>query len=703
MYAVQTIQTIEGVDHDINRASESALFLYDLGFNVIALQYQNKYPYHKWKADRHSRLLRDDLSHVFEGLCNVGVIVGENIGILDVESRELGLDYLRRMYLKRIPILGWHTGRGLHIAFRVEGAKSVKTIPLQSAELTSKQFLIDAELRGWGKIAVSVGSVHASGAVYTLLTPDNTGLPETAFAFDTIPTIQADSLDFVRTNNGKPFIVPTGRFSARFSAYEYYLSNGANIPEGKRNNALYDASRDAKYRGLNEGETLERLTPLAVQSGLESAEAVATIKSGYKSQTAKTNRRDVETYRAQANSIDWTVFGRAKDSAYKIYQALIQRYELTPPDIAKYEGIRATPREISVMTGISAKTVFNVMRLLADKGLIKTTVDAYNGYTVFRFTNSPKGNTIQQVSTPTGLMLPFGEFIEGLTIAERKLLATLSASDTPMNARRIATASGLSYSSTSRLLGRFVELNLISETIEGKRKVYTLEALQGDTIRDAIQPRIVATYERQNRLKTGYTVHRAIHRAKAQIKARLARDTAYRELKGIANTPEARQKAIQDYEGLAVHRRDVDATAPNGLTTGETIASALVGTDTTKQPSSPLGLCESQSVPNGLTNTVATLPTKTTASAPVPSAVWTSPQIDATYHSELDATRQKAMRLLDAFGKGANTPESKATYKQLQSGYARSRQTGYGLNTFIRSIYDKAYYSRINIQAVNRA
>ncbi|NWF67575.1 MAG: bifunctional DNA primase/polymerase [Chloroflexi bacterium] len=258
----------------ITSVQQLALFFYDLGLNVFPQPFGRKHGL-PWQTLQYTRLHRSDpeagLTAVSSGLTNLALMCGStsrNLFVIDCETTAALTTHLQALRQRHIPLWVVQTARGGHIYLLCADG--------EVANIDSS-ILPDTEIRGSRGYVLTVGSVHPNGTVYRWLAREG----------NEPPTVSLKSIDWLQTHAGSPINLrltkqPRQRaFAANplSRRTQDYLENGHSIPQGSRNNRLFSAACDLLGNGWSPQQVENRLTPLALQSGLEARAIAATLRS----------------------------------------------------------------------------------------------------------------------------------------------------------------------------------------------------------------------------------------------------------------------------------------------------------------------------------------------------------------------------------------------------------------------------------------
>lgn len=437
----------------------------ELEMTVLPINHGMKRPKFKWNKFKwtklHSLLNSDNgytsLSKLYElGEGGLAVVCGrpsENLFVIDSDSKEV-LESMRTMLaLRGINAPCVFTARGGHLYLRSR----------EGAVKTTKGDGFDVQ--GDGALVVLPPTRHKTGIIYRWekdTTPRN------------IPTVSIDDIDFL-TKNGLPLRLTTSKASKRrlHDDTRAYLQSGHMLPEGQRNDGLFNASRDYVYVGRSEAEALHDLLPIATASGLTDEEAVATILSPYKNtRTQKPSTSIDAKLRAFLASIKWT--GRTGNTDSRVLEALIERRKLDAYNRADGE-FRASQREIVLRTGgISRKTVGRSLKRLIERGFIQVTGMAKESRaTLYRFSEMVlacggvfllQNDTIKTAGAVRSTYWGTYANIYKTIIGNTGLAILESLQNTVHSVTEIAQRIGKNYSTARYNLKKLITLGLVTES-----------------------------------------------------------------------------------------------------------------------------------------------------------------------------------------------------------------------------------------------
>jgi DNA-binding transcriptional ArsR family regulator len=442
-----------------------------LEMSVIPIPHETKHPNFKWKKLKWPKLWvlmdtakgRAELAELFRlGGGGLAVICGrpsENLFVIDCDTREK-LAAVRFQLWKRgiiAPVV--MSSRGGHVYLRSrEGA--VKTIAAGTVP--------DIEIQGDGALVVLPPTRHKSGITYQWdgATPRH------------IPTISIDEIDFLVDADGKSVQLQAANSERRLhDDTRRYLQHGQKTAEGKRNQSLFNASRDYKFVGKDLSHAMIDLLPIAVESGLCESEASATITSAFNGNRAsnpKAGNSITDCLKAFADGAKWE--GRRGKTDKLILEALIERRKVD--SFHRQDGVfRASYRELMVLARFNdwRTPQRSINRLIAYGYIEDAGRDEVSGARLYRF---PK--RVIQAGAFFLVQNPYtkqqgalrssycGDFAQ---LHERQALGTTGAAilkairivQTPQSPTAIASKMGIHRTTASRHLKRLEELNLVIE------------------------------------------------------------------------------------------------------------------------------------------------------------------------------------------------------------------------------------------------
>lgn len=443
-----------------------------LEMSVIPIPHEQKHPNFRWKKLKWSKLwvLMDNdkgqrnLAELFRlGGGGLAVICGrpsENLFVIDCDTRETLAAIRYALWLRGIIAPVVLSSRGGHIYLRSrEGAvKSIAagTIP-------------DLEVQGDGALVVLPPTRHKSGIIYQW----DGGMPRN------IPTVSIEDIDFLLDDKGQTVRLQTATSERRLhDDTRRYLDRGQATPEGKRNQALWDAARDYEWVGKDLSHAMLDLLPIATACGLYESEASATIASAFRGQrpeSKSTKQSNSITARLEAYRDGETWQGRTGKTDKAVFAALIERRRVD--SYHRNDGsFRASYREIMTIARLNSwKTVHRAIERLRDYGCIETVGrDKDTSANLFRFTDVvisagsffyvQKGHTKQQGS-PLGYCGHFAQLGESTALGQTGLaiLQAIRIVRTPQSPTAVAASLGIHRTTASRHMKRLAALGLLTE------------------------------------------------------------------------------------------------------------------------------------------------------------------------------------------------------------------------------------------------
>jgi DNA-binding transcriptional ArsR family regulator len=443
-----------------------------LELTVIPIPHEWKRPNFRWKKMKWTKLWvlldsakgRADLADLFRlGAGGLAVICGrpsENLFVIDCDTRETLAAVRYELWKRGIIAPVVISSRGGHIYLRSrEGA--VKSI--------AAGVIPNLEVQGDGALVVLPPTRHKSGIVYQW----EGGMPRN------IPTVSIEEIDFLSDENGLSVELQTATSERRLHDHtRRYLDKGHATPEGKRNQALWDAARDYEWVGKDLSHAMLDLLPIALESGLYESEASATIASAFRGQRPEiksTKSSNSITARLEAYRDGETWQGRTGKTDKAVFSALIERRRVD--SYHRSDGsFRASYREIMSIARLNSwKTVRRAIERLEEAGCIETVgQDKDTSANLYRFTDVvisagsffyvQKGHTKQQGS-PLGYCGHFAQLGESQALGKTGLaiLNAIRIVQTPETATAIASKMSIHRTTASRHLKRLTELGLVIE------------------------------------------------------------------------------------------------------------------------------------------------------------------------------------------------------------------------------------------------
>jgi hypothetical protein len=440
-----------------------------LEMTTIPIPHEWKRPNFKWKRLKWSKLwmLMDsdkgqaNLAELFRlGEGGLAVICGrpsENLFVIDCDTRET-LAAMRYELWKRgiiAPVV--LSSRGGHIYLRSrEGA--VKSIAAGTVP--------SLEVQGDGALVVLPPTRHKSGIVYQW----DGQMPRH------IPTVSIEEIDFLVDTKGQMVQLQTATSERRLhDDTRRYLLHGRQMPEGQRNQALFDASRDYAYVGKDFSHATIDLLPIAIASGLCESEASATIASafaGKRPEAEKTSTGMTARLEAFMDGAKWE--GRTGKTDKAIFAALIERRRMD--SYQRTEGnFRASYRELMTIARINGwRTVRRAIERLKLYGYIEAVgQDKETSASLYRFTEMviaagaffqvQNVHTKQQGALRSSYCGHFAQLSESQALGKTGLaiLQAIRIVPTPQRPDTIAASFGIHRTTASRHLKRLHSLGLL--------------------------------------------------------------------------------------------------------------------------------------------------------------------------------------------------------------------------------------------------
>jgi len=355
---------------------EEARKLYDAGLNVFPQPAGKKAGY-PWKKLQFVRLHRTHykfgLHALFVGQCNVAVMCGRtsnDLFVIDCESRAQFEYNIEQMQLRGLPLWAVETTRGGHI-YLLSTKGEVESV--------SPGKIPDTEVRGKGYV-IAPPSIHPSGLIYQWKHRDG----------DTPPAIDPTKVNWLKDYDGhtvrlkskqnKKRATATKQYNPLSQKTQDYLQNGASLPEGTRNNRLFEAACDMHGNGYTQQDVYAALVPIAKSSGLNAAEITHAIDSAFskprtpskkpkpsssQSTTQRAQSRNWEAALVYTQNREWT--GRTGNTDRAVMLALAERARIGSNENGTF---RASVREIAVTARISKETAHKALKRLKTQKVI---------------------------------------------------------------------------------------------------------------------------------------------------------------------------------------------------------------------------------------------------------------------------------------------------------------------------------------------
>jgi hypothetical protein len=356
---------------DLTPTQRAAFDLYSMGLNVFPQFYGQKQGV-PWKALQSTRVEFNSLFHLFAGQVNLAVMVGKtsrNLFVLDCETEETFAFSINQMQKRHIPIWAVQTARGGHLwLFSADG--EVHNIRAGT--------IAGVEVRGSNCYVLCPPSLHPSGVFYHWSLGESAAPPAVSLAQINWFTDTAGYPITLKANRRRTSTPSSqarlrvehlasrlklpvdGRLLKLSNRTLDYLETGDSIPEGTRNNRLYQAARDLNGCGFNQHEADHLLTPLAQTSGLSSQEIALTLTSAYsrpatpsRPQTPNSFSPRPQTWLhalAYIQSKRWT--GRTGSTDYRVALALVERAKMGSDSHGVF---RASERELATMARVGSR------------------------------------------------------------------------------------------------------------------------------------------------------------------------------------------------------------------------------------------------------------------------------------------------------------------------------------------------------------
>lgn len=456
-----------------------------LEMSVIPIPHEWKRPNYRWKKLKWAKLWmlmdsekgRANLAELFRfGGGGLAVICGrpsENLFVIDCDSREQLATVRFELWKRGIIAPVVLSSRGGHIYLRSrEGA--VKSIAAGT--------ILNIEVQGDGALVVLPPTRHKSGIVYRW----DGAMPRH------IPTVSIEQIDFLMDTNGQPVKLQTTKSKRRLhDETRRYLQHGHATPEGKRNQSLFNASRDYAYVGKDLSHALIDLLPIAVASGLSDKEASATIGSAFSGKRSKlqTSTGITEQLRAFIGGARWD--GRKGKSNKLVFEALVERRKVD--SFHRKDGIfRASYRELMTIARFNDwRTVQRAIKRLVSYGYIEEMgKDDETGASLYRFTKwviqagayflVQNHHTKQQGALRSSYCGDFAQLHEkqALGATGAAILKALSSSHIPLKPETIALHLGIHRTTASRHMKRLRSLGLLHFHSDGAYTAAAISASQ---------------------------------------------------------------------------------------------------------------------------------------------------------------------------------------------------------------------------------
>ena len=166
-------------------------------------------------------------------------------------------------------------------------------------------------------------------------------------------------------------------FSNLSSKTNDYLQNGHLIPEGNRNNSLFNACCDFAGNNIPQHEAEKQLAIVAIRSGLPIHEVEKTIRSAYSQQRepSRKNSTNQDSTTSQNHfweyafefSLHYKWEGRNRNNQRALFVAMVERAKLGADEGGMF---RASIRELSAIARLSTTTVQKILKQLKQQNLI---------------------------------------------------------------------------------------------------------------------------------------------------------------------------------------------------------------------------------------------------------------------------------------------------------------------------------------------
>lgn len=465
-----------------------------LEMSIIPIPHEWKRPDYEWRRLKWTKLHvlmnstsgQRTLTKLFQlGEDGLAVVCGrpsENLFVIDCDTIDALHECKRQLLARGIKAPCVLSSRGGHVYLRArEGC--VQTIVAGKIK--------DIEIRGDGALAVLPPTRHKSGVYYRW----ETGHPPRH-----IPTVSIGDIDFLCGIDGQPVQVSTNGGERRLhdSTHDYLIA-GHQLPEGTRNERLFDAARDFHYIGRDSRVALYELLPIAMRSGLDEREATATILSPYKnlSQSKPKTVSQTDYLEAFLKRAKWEPRTRKTDMA--VFAALIKRRKDDGYN-RKDGAFRASVRELKVLARINSNnTIRKSINRMIKYGYIEIAgKDKQSKATLYRITPMVIGagqffcvqewNTKQQCSVRStycvNLAHPLSESV-ALGITATNILGLLRQQNQLMTTAAITKNFDWHRTTTTRNLHKLMDAGLIERKGNSYRAVAVSPAEEQALVMDS--------------------------------------------------------------------------------------------------------------------------------------------------------------------------------------------------------------------------
>ncbi len=390
------------IHRNLVQSALSPQALFDIGLNVFPLPYAQKSGT-PWRRLQYTRLNRQHnefgITPLFAGQCNVGIMCGAtsaNLFVLDCEHPDTFLAHLQQLEKRRIPRWAVVTARGGHLYFRCREGE---------VDNITTGTLLHAELRGKNGYVLAPPSIHPSGLEYQWFLREGKEPPTVSIEdIDWLRDMAGKRIQLTYTPNAHSYKIVWKRgmvspYSNLSKTTKDYLKNGHLIPEGTRNNRLFQAACDLIGNDYSTSETENLLMPLAIGSGLTQREIRATLHSAWgQARTASRPQSAKKTSNALAHQSIWrhalffasshTWQGRTSGNQKALFLALIEKARVG----CNPHGIfRASLRELADLARMTVNTVrrnLDTLNTSSPPLIFKVGEDRMSGASLWRFSEA---------------------------------------------------------------------------------------------------------------------------------------------------------------------------------------------------------------------------------------------------------------------------------------------------------------------------
>ncbi|NWG33528.1 MAG: bifunctional DNA primase/polymerase [Chloroflexi bacterium] len=492
---LQEMVRLETSPRVLSDVQQTALDLYERGFNVIPLKRHEKKPFilkpyftarlhHCDVTCKHKG--QEDITELFKRH-NIGVIMGRTSGnllALDCDSQQSFKQIGQELTARAIPFWAITGSRG--------GAYLLRILEGEAAN-QSKSNVKDVQVWGNLHLVVMPPSIHPSGILYQWATPEpRFCLPPR----ETIPAVSIAVLEWLgvtlarkaRRQWQEPELFGLPQWAAVLS-YDNRETFGRELSEGERNTRLFALACDMKANGREYHEAETVILDAARRAGLPDDEASVLVKHAYskdrtipkvfreeEEKSKNANSKDQEPARKVriwqrakdfAGSFDWRgTFGRKANTRRAVYLACVERSRLDGR-----ETWRATIRELAELANMNKDTIPTALQDLVTAKLIQR-VKTDERIGVYRFVGLSKFRTLYTTGSCSVRNLDNPK-----TQAEQDVFGKLGLVawhvwkyllDNPSrNAGEIATGTGLPRSSVYSALKRLQSAGLATRAGDG--------------------------------------------------------------------------------------------------------------------------------------------------------------------------------------------------------------------------------------------